>query len=450
MTVMAVAADLRRKPCGDIVIQFSQAVARKSVHIMKQGLSMTNHPAIASGRAGILVLVALSLAGCELGAKNAETTQAKAQRVVAAKPTVKTITEWDEYTGRFAAVESVGVRARVSGYLTAIHFKDGQLVNQGDLLFTIDRRPFELAAASADAETKAAESALDFARQELSRAETLRKSDTVPERLFDERASTVRQVEARLASAQASLDRAKLDLEFTELRAPASGRIDTHTVSVGNLISGEDTNATLLTTIVSLDPIRVTFDVDQDAYLKYVRGMQDGTRPSLWDGANAVRIALQGDQGFPRKGNLDFVSKRHGTLSLLAGIDLLTGKVHALVRDRHRSREFIELLRLIDAAYPPNTAIKLILDNHSAHISRETRAWLASRPVGRFELTFTPKHGSWLNLIEGFFSKFARSVLRHIRVASKHELKERIMAGIDDVNRHPVVHSWSYKLTEAA
>jgi multidrug efflux system membrane fusion protein len=310
MTVMAVAADLRRKPCGDIVIQFSQAVARKSVHIMKQGLSMTNHPAIASGRAGILVLVALSLAGCELGAKNTETTQAKAQRVVAAKPTVKTITEWDEYTGRFAAVESVGVRARVSGYLTAIHFKDGQLVKQGDLLFMIDRRPFELAAASAAAETKAAESALDFAHQELSRAETLRKSDTVPERLFDERASTVRQAEARLASAQASLDRAKLDLEFTELRAPVSGRIDTHTVSVGNLISGGDTNATLLTTIVSLDPIRVTFDVDQDAYLKYARGMQDRTRPSLWDGANAVRIALQGDQGFPRKGNLDFVSNQ--------------------------------------------------------------------------------------------------------------------------------------------
>src|ERR1700756_462936 len=146
----------------------------------------------------------------------------------------------------------------------------------------------------------------------------------------------------------------------------------------------------------------------------------------------------------------DHEYKRHGTLSLLAGIDLLTGKVHALVKDRHRSREFIELLRLIDAAYPPNTAIKLILDNHSAHISRETRAWLAARPAGRFELTFTPKHGSWLNLIEGFFSKFARSVLRHIRVASKHELKERIMAGIDDVNRHPVIHTWSYKLAEAA
>ena len=137
-------------------------------------------------------------------------------------------------------------------------------------------------------------------------------------------------------------------------------------------------------------------------------------------------------------------------LSLLAGIDLLTGKVHALVRDRHRSREFVEFLKLLDAAYPPQTAIKLILDNHSAHISRETKTWLAAQPARRFEFTFTPKHGSWLNLVEGFFSKFARSVLRHIRVTSKHELKQRIMAGIDDVNRYPVVHTWSYKLAEAA
>jgi transposase len=146
----------------------------------------------------------------------------------------------------------------------------------------------------------------------------------------------------------------------------------------------------------------------------------------------------------------DHEYKRHGTLSLLAGIDLLTGKVHALVKDRHRSREFIEFLELLDRRYPACTAIKLILDNHSAHISQQTRAWLATRPVGRFEFTFTPKHGSWLNLVEGFFSKFARSVLRHIRVASKLELKERIMAGINDVNRHPVVHTWSYKLTQAA
>lgn len=145
----------------------------------------------------------------------------------------------------------------------------------------------------------------------------------------------------------------------------------------------------------------------------------------------------------------EFEYKRHGTVSLLAGIDLVTGKVHALVKDRHRSREFIDFLKLVDAAYPTHTAIRLILDNHSAHISKETNAWLAARP-GRFEFTFTPKHGSWLNLVEGFFSKFARSVLRHIRVASKQELKDRIMAAMDHFNDNPVVHTWSYKLKKAA
>ena len=145
----------------------------------------------------------------------------------------------------------------------------------------------------------------------------------------------------------------------------------------------------------------------------------------------------------------DHEYKRQGTVSLLAGIDLLSGQVHALVKDRHRSREFIEFLKLLDAAYPAHTAIKLILDNHSAHISKETKVWLADQPAGRFEFTFTPKHGSWLNLVEGFFSKLARSVLRHIRVASKQELKDRIMAAIHEFNRHPVVHTWSYKLDRA-
>src|SRR5271170_1394937 len=146
----------------------------------------------------------------------------------------------------------------------------------------------------------------------------------------------------------------------------------------------------------------------------------------------------------------DHEYKRHGTLSLLAGIDLLTGKVHACVEDRHRSREFIGFLKKLDAAYPTDTAIKLILDNHSAHISKETNKWLAAQPEGRFALVFTPKHGSWLNLVEGFFSKMARSVLRRIRVASKAELKQRITAYLDDLNREPVIHTWSYKLTKPA
>jgi transposase len=146
----------------------------------------------------------------------------------------------------------------------------------------------------------------------------------------------------------------------------------------------------------------------------------------------------------------EFEYKRHGTVSLLAGIDLINGKVHALVKDRHRSREFIEFLKLLDAAYPAATAIKLILDNHSAHISKETKGWLAQQRPHRFQFTFTPTHGSWLNLIEGFFSKLARSVLRHIRVGSKQELKDRIMAAMDFFNQEPVIHTWTYKLDTAA
>ena len=146
----------------------------------------------------------------------------------------------------------------------------------------------------------------------------------------------------------------------------------------------------------------------------------------------------------------DHEYKRHGTLTLMAGIDLLTGHVHALVKERHRSREFIEFLKLLDAAYPADTAIEVILDNHSAHVSRETTTWLAAQPIGRFTFTFTPTHGSWLNLIEGFFSKLARSVLRHIRVSCKDELKERLIAFIADINREPVVHTWRYKIDNAA
>ena len=137
-------------------------------------------------------------------------------------------------------------------------------------------------------------------------------------------------------------------------------------------------------------------------------------------------------------------------MSLLAGIHLLTGRVHASIEDRHRSREFIDVLKKLDTAYPADTAIKVIFDNPSAHISKETKAWVDRQPEGRFTFVFTPKHGCWLNLVEGFFSKMARSMLRHIRVASKAELKARIIAYLDDVNLDPVVHHWTYKIADAA
>jgi transposase len=136
---------------------------------------------------------------------------------------------------------------------------------------------------------------------------------------------------------------------------------------------------------------------------------------------------------------------RHGTLSLLAGIDLLSGEVLGLVRKRHRSAEFIEFLKLADAHYPTGPRIRVVLDNHSAHISKETRAFLATVP-NRFEFTFTPKHGSWLNLIESFFGKMAKTLLRHIRVASAEELQARIERYLQEVNETPVVFRWKYKL----
>ena len=141
----------------------------------------------------------------------------------------------------------------------------------------------------------------------------------------------------------------------------------------------------------------------------------------------------------------DYEYVRHGTLSLLAGIDLLSGEVLGLVRKRHRSAEFIEFLRLADARYPAGARIRIVLDNHSAHISKETRAFLATLP-NRFEFTFTPKHGSWLNLIESFFGKMARTLLRGIRVASADELRARIELYLKEVNETPVVYRWKYKL----
>jgi len=137
----------------------------------------------------------------------------------------------------------------------------------------------------------------------------------------------------------------------------------------------------------------------------------------------------------------DYEYKRHGTVSILASLDLHTGHVIAQVHDRHRSREFVSLLSELDAYYPPDCVIRVILDNHSAHISKETRAYLATKP-NRFIYVHTPKHGSWLNLVETLFSKMARTFLRHIRVASKEELCQRIMQGIAEINETPVVHRW--------
>lgn len=145
----------------------------------------------------------------------------------------------------------------------------------------------------------------------------------------------------------------------------------------------------------------------------------------------------------------DYEYVRHGTVTLMAGLDLMSGHIHRMIVDRHRSREFVEFLKQIDAHYPVQATIRVVLDNHSAHISKETRAYLATVP-GRFEFTFTPKHGSWLNLVESFFGKVARTLLRGIRVASKVELTERIERYIDRLNEEPVIYRWTYKVDETS
>ena len=143
----------------------------------------------------------------------------------------------------------------------------------------------------------------------------------------------------------------------------------------------------------------------------------------------------------------DYEYIRHGTVSLLAAIDLLTGEAIPLVRDTHKSSDFIEFLKLLDKKYPKGDKIRLVLDNHTAHTSKETRSFLATLP-GRFEFVFTPKHGSWLNMIEGFFGKMTHQMLRGIRVQSKEELTERIYKYFYEVNKVPVIHHWKYKMDE--
>lgn len=144
----------------------------------------------------------------------------------------------------------------------------------------------------------------------------------------------------------------------------------------------------------------------------------------------------------------DYEYKRLGTVSLLAGIDLLTGEAIPLVRDTHKSSDFIDFLKILDKKYPSQDTIRIILDNHSAHTSKETKRFLATMPKDRFEFVFNPKHGSWLNMIEGFFGKMTKQMLRGIRVNSKQELVDRIYQYFDEINKEPVVYHWKYKMDD--
>jgi len=226
-------------------------------------------------------------------------------KVTVARPVQRTIVDHDEYVGRFVPVESVEIRARVSGYLAKVHFQDGQYVKQGDILFTIDKRPFQNTFDQAAANLETAKSNLAFAEADLARGQQLMRERTISEQLFQQRAQYFRNAQAAVAANEAMLRQAGLDLEFTELKAPVSGRIGDRRVTVGNLVTGGTGTTTLLATIVSLDPIRVEFTFDEASLLRYGRLANRRQKDSA--GLTTVRLKLIDELEFSHEGRIDFV-----------------------------------------------------------------------------------------------------------------------------------------------
>ena len=253
----------------------------------------------------VLAFAANVLAGCDN--KAAVTAAPPPPAVTVSKPVHKTITEWDEYTGRFVAIATVEVRARVSGFIDSIHFHDGQIVKQGDLLFVIDQRPNQITVEQAKADLARARAKYDVATADVDRATPLVRNQTLTEREFDTRKATQRDAAGQVGGAEAALKQAALNLEWSEVRAPVAGRISDRRVDAGNLITGGSTGSTLLTSIVSIDPIYFVFDGSEADFLRYLRLAQAGVRQSSRDAANPVAVRLADETDFKHQGKMDFV-----------------------------------------------------------------------------------------------------------------------------------------------
>ena len=247
------------------------------------------------------------LAAATLATTVSASAQAPNPAVDVAKPLVQTVREWDQYTGRFEAVERIEIRARVSGYLNSVHFEDGQLVNKGDLLFVIDPRPLEASLAAAKASLVSSRAQLKLAENDFKRGEELLRRKVTAVAEVDRRRSQRDVAAANVLVAGANLRTAELNLGFTNIRAPIDGRMSDRRIDVGNLISGGTEGATLLTTIVSQDPIHFVFDVSEQAYLKYARLIASGKRPGSRDTPNPVYVRLTDETGWPRRGFMNFV-----------------------------------------------------------------------------------------------------------------------------------------------
>jgi RND family efflux transporter MFP subunit len=260
--------------------------------------------------ASALALATL-VAGCGEGGSQKKAAAPPPPTVTVAQPAKRTVSDYDEYVGRFAAVNSVEVRARVSGYLDKVNFKDGQLVKQGDLLFTIDKRSFQIALDQAQANLTQAKSNVTYTEADLKRAQQLVTEKTVTQQVFEQRSQAFRNAQASLAASDAAVRQAQLDVQFTELRAPIDGRIGDRRVSPGNLVTGGTAgNTTLLATIVSQDPIHFEFTFDEASYLRYQRMAKQGTdiasRSSRGPGVD-VALKLIDDKDFAHQGHMDFV-----------------------------------------------------------------------------------------------------------------------------------------------
>ncbi len=260
------------------------------------------------GGAPIGLLFALTLAGCDEKAQSQGA--APPPQVTVAQPVKRTVTDWDEFTGRFEAIQEVQVRARVGGFVNSVEFKDGAIVRAGDLLYIIDPRPFEAVVLQAEGQLADARAKGELARRDLERGLTLVQTSAVSEQVVDQRRQALQAARAAGTQAEGALRAAQLNVEFTHVVAPITGRISRHLMTPGNLVQGSEGSATLLTSIVSLDPIYIYFDVDEATYLKNNKLWFEGKRSSSRDTANPVQVTLTGETKPSHEGTMDFLDNR--------------------------------------------------------------------------------------------------------------------------------------------
>ncbi|HMM76066.1 MAG TPA: efflux RND transporter periplasmic adaptor subunit [Gammaproteobacteria bacterium] len=287
--------------------------------------------------------------------------------VTVAQPLLKRITEWDEYTGRFVAKQRVEVRARVSGFLDSVHFAEGQLVDAGQLLFVIDQRPFAAQVERARADLARAETQLKLAQLEFERGQRLEKSRAMSRETLEERRAERDSAQAQVAAAQAVLRAAELDLGFTEVRAPMAGRVSDIRIDVGNVISGGTADSTLLTTIVSLDPIELEIEASESEFMRYTRLDSEGRRTSSRNVQNPVEARLIDEEGWPHRGRMTFVDNELDPVTgTMLGRATFPNPDHVLLpgmfaRARLYGEGEHEAILIPDAAIVADQATKLVM-----------------------------------------------------------------------------------------